>query len=226
MSHELRTPLNAVIGSAEIIEEELESGAPPHRDDIVKIKRAANHLLGLINEVLDLSKLDARRLTLDLQPHDAGVILREVRETLAPLAAANGNTLTIAVNGPGEPAMIDALRLRQCLINLAGNACKFTRNGHIAITAHRRKDTIDFVVKDTGPGIAPEDQAKLFQPFTQADSSLSRKHEGAGLGLAITRALAELMGGAVTLESAPGKGATFTLTIRAEIAADYALAAA
>lgn len=213
MSHELRTPLNAIIGYSEIIEEDIEAGAMPRVTDARKVKMAAGHLLGLINEVLDLSKLDAGRMTLSPEPTDVNMILRDVRDTLAPLANANGNVLSVVSTLYAKDYPVDQKRLRQCLLNLGSNACKFTEGGQVVIVAAEEDGWLRFEVRDTGPGISPEAQEALFKPFSQLDGSLTRKHEGTGLGLAITRKLAQLMAGDVQVQSAAGQGATFTLRI-------------
>jgi signal transduction histidine kinase/CheY-like chemotaxis protein len=220
MSHELRTPLNAIIGYAEIIEEDLESApedASP--DDARRIRRAARHLLTLINEVLDLSKIESGRLELINGPVDVAALLREVEETVRPIGAANGNVVTLDIVGRIPVLTTDAARLKQCLLNLATNACKFTRDGRVIIRAglenRNGASMLDVAVIDTGVGIAPEDQARLFRPFVQVDGSETRRQDGTGLGLVITRKLAQAMGGDVALLSTPGLGSTFTLSIAA-----------
>jgi signal transduction histidine kinase/CheY-like chemotaxis protein len=230
MSHELRTPLNAIIGYAEILEEDIEH-APEDAsaDDARRIRRAARHLLTLINEVLDLSKIEAGRLELISETVDVDALLREVEETVHPIAAGNGNTMVLDIVGRIPPLQTDGARLKQCLLNLATNACKFTRDGRVTIRAgletRHGAEMLEVAVIDTGIGIAREDQARLFTPFVQVDGAETRKQDGTGLGLVITRKLAQAMGGDVTMISTPGLGSTFTLAVAAR-RADAAAAAA
>lgn len=214
MSHELRTPLNAVIGYAEILKEEAEeAGRATDASDASKIRSAAHGLLSLINEILDFSKIEAERLELCPQPTDLRQIMHDVVDTTAHLAATNRTH--VSVIGPEEPliACVDGKRLRQCLLNLMSNACKFTENGEVLLRLEQEDGRYLFEVRDTGCGISQEDLARLFQPFVQADGSLTRRHGGTGLGLVITQRLARLMGGDVTVESTPGVGSTFRLTV-------------
>lgn len=212
MSHELRTPLNAIIGFAEILEEDLPDCAPASAADALRIRKAAHHLLGLINDVLDHARIEAGKVELRPQTMQLGVLLDEIMATAAPLAGARGNRLTLDC-AAGEQALellTDPLRMRQCLLNLLSNACKFTNAGAVTLQVRRCGEELSLAVIDTGPGISPEDLGRLFQPFVQSDSSHTRAHNGAGLGLVITRQLARLMGGDVTAESTPGAGSTFT----------------
>ncbi|MBL8557163.1 MAG: response regulator [Hyphomonadaceae bacterium] len=227
MSHELRTPLNAIIGYAEILEEDLEAAPEEaNADDARRIRRAARHLLLLINEVLDLSKIEAGRLELINGPVDIAALLREVEETVRPIGAGNGNKVVLDIVGRIPTLETDAARLKQCLLNLATNACKFTRDGRVTIRASMEMrggaSVLEVAVIDTGIGITHEDQARLFQPFVQVDGAETRKQDGTGLGLVITRKLAQAMGGDVSLVSSPGLGSTFTLTIAARVAAEVA----
>jgi signal transduction histidine kinase/CheY-like chemotaxis protein len=220
MSHELRTPLNAIIGYSEILEEDLEHDLENARpDDARRIRRAARHLLTLINEVLDLSKIEAGRLELINGPVDVAALLREVEETVRPIGASNGNIVTLDIVGPVPVLTSDASRLKQCLLNLATNACKFTKDGRVTISAgienRNGQRMLEVTVADTGIGIKPEDQARLFQPFVQVDGTETRKQDGTGLGLVITRKLAQAMGGDVSMISTPGLGSSFTLSILA-----------
>jgi signal transduction histidine kinase len=222
MSHELRTPLNAIIGYSEIMREDIAQGAMPQGRDSERISAAGRHLLGLINEVLDMSRLEAGRIELHPEPCDLHDLLATTEDTLAPLAASNNNSLRFLLV-PGAPKLLfDRQRVMQCLLNLGSNACKFTQNGAVTINCATANEgdvyAVTFKVADTGCGISAEDQARLFESFVQVDSRLERRHQGAGLGLAITRRLARLMGGDVTLDSAPGQGSTFTLRIRAPAA--------
>jgi PAS domain S-box-containing protein len=220
MSHELRTPLNAVIGYAEILEEDLAGTAPTSAQDAERIRIAARHLLQLINEILDLSKIEAGKMDLVYDEMDVVAIAREALDTVRPTAESNGNMLSLKIEGEIGPIRADALRVRQCLLNLLANASKFTKGGAITVRvalarrAGVRWLTID--VADTGIGMSDEQRGRLFQPFMQADASTTRKFGGTGLGLALTRRFAQLMGGDVTVASTPGEGSTFTLTLPAD----------
>ncbi len=218
MSHELRTPLNAIIGYSELLEEDAEA---EHQTQIVadlrKIQSSGKHLLALIGDVLDISKIEAGRMTLRMERVVVDSILDECVTAVTPLAAKNGNRVVLEQGeSPGE-VLVDALKFRQSLLNLLSNACKFTQDGTIKLRtgcARREGRTwAEWSVEDTGVGIAPEQQARLFQSFTQVDSSYTRKHGGTGLGLAISQRLCNLMGGEVRLESEPGKGSKFTICI-------------
>jgi signal transduction histidine kinase len=220
MSHELRTPLNSIIGYSEMLEEDLERApemASP--DDVRRIRFAADHLLNLITEVLDLSAIESGKLKLSPSPVDIGALLHDVAETVRPIGAKQGTSVATTVDGDIPILMIDGLRLKQCVLNLASNACKFTQNGQVNICIDLDKSkpnpTLRVVVADTGIGIMPEHQARLFQPFVQVDNGATRAHEGTGLGLVITQKLAQAMGGDVTLSSTPGVGSTFTLSVTA-----------
>jgi signal transduction histidine kinase len=214
MSHELRTPLNAVIGYAEILEEDLvDDGSEQSAQDARKIRGAAKHLLALINEILDLSKIEAGKMELSLVPTDLNHLVEEVKSMTVPLASEKGNDLVVDLHDLGS-ADIDDTKMRQCLFNLLSNACKFTTEGTVRLEGRRSGDTLSFLVQDSGIGMTTEQLAKLFQPFVQADSSTTRKFGGTGLGLMITRELARLMGGDVTVTSIPGVGSTFALTLQ------------
>jgi len=217
MSHELRTPLNAVIGYAELIEEE--SGRGAIADDALKIRNSARQLLSVIDVILDLSKLESGAIALDRERIEAAALFEQLRESAPALAAHNGNTLTITETTPLGSAEIDHRRLYQCLMQLVSNAAKFTKNGDISITGARRvidgRARLEFTATDTGIGIAADQQARIFEPFVQADGQSNRRYEGAGLGLTLVRRLALLMGGDVTLASTPGKGSSFTLWVDA-----------
>jgi signal transduction histidine kinase len=231
MSHELRTPLNAVIGYAEIVEEDLERGdAASSAADLAKIRGAAGHLLTLINEVLDLSRIEAGKLELRNESFDVAALLRGALDTVRPTAAKQRTTCVLNVP-PGLATIIcsDETRVRQCLLNLLSNAAKFTCNGTIGVDVRPCRigsaNAIAISVKDTGAGISPENLARLFQPFVQVDSTATRAHDGAGLGLVITRRLARAMGGDVQASSKLGQGSTFTLYLPVN-AADAQRAAA
>jgi signal transduction histidine kinase len=226
MSHELRTPLNAVIGYAELLQDELQ-GQPigdSTMTDLGRIKTAARHLLRLINDVLDLSKIEADRVELSYEDVDLPELLDQVTSTAQPLVAANRNHLEVSL-APGAVRLHnDATRLRQVLFNLLANAAKFTHEGTIRLNA--RIDTDDegravavFEVQDTGIGMTPEQLGNLFQAFVQADAETSRRYGGTGLGLVISQRLCRLMGGDVTASSAPGGGSVFTAGVRADMKA-------
>ncbi|MDX2235293.1 MAG: ATP-binding protein [Hyphomonadaceae bacterium] len=215
MSHELRTPLNAVIGYAELIDEEVDfTGAEKNRQDLARIRHSAGHLLSLINEVLDLSKVEAGKLELSLGAVDVPKLARTVMESILPVAAKNGVVCNLVVE-PGVGAITsDHGRISQCLLNLLSNAAKFTRDGEVLLHVRGDGAFVAFEVHDTGIGIAPKDQARLFEAFVQLDSSETRPFEGTGLGLAITQRLARALGGDVTVNSELGKGSVFTLTVK------------
>jgi signal transduction histidine kinase len=218
MSHELRTPLNAVIGYAEILEEDLGGKAmEAEATDAARIRRAARSLLVLINEVLDFSKIEAGKLELTPVATDIPRLIEDVVATTAHLAQAHGNIVDVRIHPALKEVELDGQRLHQCALNLVSNACKFTNNGRVTISVTREADRagaqLQIAVEDTGQGIAPADQERLFQPFVQVDGSQTRKQDGTGLGLVITRRLAQLMGGDVTMESKLGVGSRFTLRV-------------
>jgi PAS domain S-box-containing protein len=220
MSHELRTPLNAIIGYSEILFEDAQSaGRESEKADLRRIQDAGKHLLGLIDNILDLSKIEAGKMTLYLETFAVRSMIDSVAATVAPLAKKTGNSLV--VNCADEVGTIhsDLTKVRQTLFNLLSNACKFTRNGTITLTALRDTNEavhwIEFQVRDTGIGMTPDQQAKVFEAFTQADDSTTRSYGGTGLGLAITKSFCRLMGGDVTLTSEAGKGTTFTVRLPA-----------
>ncbi|MFF9550612.1 response regulator [Methylobacterium fujisawaense] len=214
MSHELRTPLSAVIGYSEMVQEELEDiGEADLVADMKKIETNARHLLGLINDVLDISKIEADRVEVYAEDFDVATVVQEVAVTVEGLIAKKGNTLALALEADLGSAHTDVTKLRQCLINLLSNAAKFTENGRITLSVARVDTTMRFSVTDTGIGMTPEQVGRLFERFTQADASTTRRFGGTGLGLAITRAFAEMLGGAIAVESRQGEGTTFTLTL-------------
>jgi signal transduction histidine kinase len=226
MSHELRTPLNAVIGYAEIVEEDVTAdGMVQTAQDARKISSAAKHLLALINEILDLSKIEAGKMELSLVPTNIEKLVEDVQSMTQTLASEKGNELVFDIEDLGD-AEIDDTKLRQCLFNLLSNACKFTKEGTVRLQGRRDGDTLSFLVQDSGIGMTAEQLAKLFQPFVQADSSTTRKFGGTGLGLTITRELARLMGGDVTVSSIPGVGSTFALSLKLSAPASQASLAA
>jgi signal transduction histidine kinase len=248
MSHELRTPMNAIIGYSEMLQEEAQDlGDTGYIPDLQKIHGAGKHLLGLINDILDLSKVEAGKMTLFLEEFDVAKLVNEVAATVQPLVAKNANTLQVDCPPEIGTMRADMTKLRQALFNLLSNASKFTERGTIALHVARHSNvgtagngstrgehstledqpTLNFRVSDTGIGMTPEQMSKLFEVFSQADASTTRKYGGTGLGLAISRKFCQLMGGDITVESEPGKGTTFTITLPVEVqeAATEALAA-
>jgi signal transduction histidine kinase len=216
MSHELRTPLNAIIGYAEMVEEETRGAKlDVAAEDSQRIQRSAHHLLGLISEILDHARLETGKTELKPAPTALLAVFNDVAETARAAAAVQGNAFEAHCDPDIGSAYLDVMRLRQCMLNLTSNAAKFTKNGsiRIALTA-RGEDAFAFAVSDTGIGMPDETVARLFQPFVQADSSVTREYGGTGLGLAITKQLVDAMGGSVGVVSAPGKGSTFTLTMK------------
>ena len=214
MSHELRTPLNAIIGYSEMVQEELEDlGQEALTADLVKIRAAGKHLLALINDILDLSKIEAGKMELFFEEFDLDEMVTEVASTVEPLMAKRENRLVIA-GGPGRGRITgDLTKVRQTLFNLLSNAAKFTERGTVTLGVTREAGQVLFTVGDTGIGITPEQMNKLFQPFNQADASTTRKYGGTGLGLAICRAFCTMMGGDITASSDFGKGTIFTVRL-------------
>jgi signal transduction histidine kinase/DNA-binding response OmpR family regulator len=245
MSHELRTPLNAIIGYSEMLQEEAEdTGQEAMVPDLGKIHGAGKHLLGLINDVLDLSKIEAGKMTLYLEDFDAGRLVNEVAATVQPLVQKNGNRLIVECPADIGTMRADVTKVRQTLFNLLSNASKFTENGVIRLsvgeakatgngesrhphgptlsrpdgsTLNAQPSTLHFVLSDTGIGMTPGQLNKLFQAFTQADSSTNRKYGGTGLGLAISRKFCQMMGGDITVRSEPGKGSAFTVVLPRQV---------
>ena len=217
MSHELRTPLNAIIGLTEMmVKNAARFGTEKALEPLQRVHRAGTHLLGLINQVLDLSKIEAGKLELHLQTVGLGPLVDEVVNTARQLAEQNNNRLVLDSQESMGAVTLDAMRLRQILLNLLSNACKFTKEGEVKVRASRvsnGRDWIELSVSDTGIGMTTEQQAKLFEEFSQADASTAQRFGGTGLGLAISRKLARMMGGDVTVESEPGKGSVFTVRI-------------
>ena len=217
MSHELRTPLNAIIGLTEMmVTNAARFGTEKAQEPLQRVNRAGTHLLGLINQVLDLSKIEAGKLELNPQTVQLAPLIDEVVGTARQLADQNKNRLTAEAPGDLGSLSVDPMRLRQILLNLLSNACKFTKEGEVKLQARRMadgRDGIELSVSDTGIGMTPEQQAKLFEEFTQADATTAQRFGGTGLGLAITRKLARMMGGDVTVTSEPGQGSVFTVRL-------------
>jgi signal transduction histidine kinase/CheY-like chemotaxis protein/HAMP domain-containing protein len=220
MSHELRTPLNAIIGITEMLKEDAqETGEDPLIEPLDRIHHAGAHLLALINEILDLAKIESGKFELHSEDVDLGCLMEDVARTAEPLALKNGNRLDIGIASDLGSIQADPVRLRQVIFNLLSNACKFTRNGTVTLRANRETapdgHRVSISVEDTGIGLTEDQCAKLFQEFTQADSSTTRKYGGTGLGLAISRRLCRIMGGDVEVQSTVGQGSTFTVTLPA-----------
>jgi signal transduction histidine kinase len=216
MSHELRTPLNAIIGVSEMLREDAEA-LKQDTEPLDRVLGAGRHLLALINDILDLSKIEAGRMELHLQTFPLVPVIEDVAKTIEPMATKNGNRLVIECPADLGTMHADQTRFRQSLLNLASNANKFTERGTITIAAHQRqengRDWITFSMTDTGIGMTPEQMGKLFQEFSQASSATSSKYGGTGLGLAISRRFCQMMGGDITVTSEPGKGSTFTIRL-------------
>ncbi len=217
MSHELRTPLNAIIGLTEMmVSNAARFGTDKAVEPLKRVNAAGTHLLGLINQVLDLSKIEAGKLELNPESVNLAPLIDEVIGTAGQLAEQNKNRLVVETDKNLGAVTVDPMRLRQILLNLLSNACKFTKLGEVKLKARRVAnggDWIELAVSDTGIGMTPEQQAKLFAEFTQADSLTARRFGGTGLGLAISRKLARMMGGDVTVTSEPGKGSVFTVRL-------------
>jgi len=234
MSHELRTPLNAIIGYSEMLEEEArDSKDTKNIQDLQKIQFAGKHLLALINDVLDLSKIEAGKMPLHLEPFDVRVLITDMVATLQPAIEKNGNTLQVRVADEVNTMHADVVKVRQILLNLLSNACKFTDHGSIAVNVDRRlegtEEWIRFEISDSGIGIAAKQKDNLFKEFAQADTSISRKYGGTGLGLAISYKFVQLMKGRIAVASELGHGASFTVELPAQVkidGADTALAGA
>ncbi len=220
MSHELRTPLNAIIGVSEMLLEDAREDQADHLvEPLERIMRAGKHLLALINDILDLSKIEAGRMDLHIESFAVQPLVEEIVATCRPMAEKNGNELVVACAADVGSMQADPTRVRQALLNLAANAVKFTERGRVDFTVRREadggRDWIVMQVADTGIGMTAEQTARLFQDFVQADSSTTRRYGGTGLGLAISRRFCRMMGGDITVRSAPGRGSTFTIRLPA-----------
>jgi signal transduction histidine kinase len=230
MSHELRTPLNAIIGLTEMmVSNAARFGTEKAQEPLQRVNAAGTHLLSLINEILDLSKIEVGKLELNLEPVNLARLVDEVIGTAGQLAEKNKNRLAVEAQENLGTLTADSMRLKQILLNLLSNACKFTKEGEVALRVRRvadGRDWVELAVADTGIGLTAEQQAKLFQEFTQADSLTARRYGGTGLGLALSRKLARMMGGDVTVTSEPGKGSVFTVRLpAAQTSTDQMLAA-
>jgi signal transduction histidine kinase len=220
MSHELRTPLNAIIGYSEMLAEEAQDlGREDFVQDLERIRGSGRHLLSLINEILDLSKIEAGKMDLFLESFELKPLLKGVVDSLAPVISANENRLELQV-GHNEIGMhSDQTKLRQILFNLLSNACKFTERGTISINVQlgADKDVVVLAVHDSGIGMTDDQLGRLFQPFTQADASTTRKYGGTGLGLTISKHFAQMMGGDIVVTSQPQRGSVFTVSLPLDV---------
>jgi signal transduction histidine kinase len=217
MSHELRTPLNAIIGLTEMmVTNAARFGTEKAQEPLRRVNAAGKHLLDLINEVLDLSKIEAGKLELNVEAIDLARLIEEVMGTAGQLAEKNQNRLIVEAHENLGMLTADSMRLKQILLNLLSNACKFTKEGEVALRVRKvadGRDWVELAVADSGIGMTAEQQSKLFQDFTQADSLTARRYGGTGLGLAISRKLARMMGGDVNVTSELGKGSVFTVRL-------------
>jgi signal transduction histidine kinase len=216
MSHELRTPLNAIIGVSEMLREDAEA-LKQDTEPLDRVLGAGRHLLALINDILDLSKIEAGRMELALTTFALAPLIDDVVKTIEPLAAKNSNRVSVNCDAEIGTVHADQMRLRQALLNLMSNANKFTDRGTITVDARQGvaggRDWITLAVEDTGIGMTPDQMRKLFQEFSQASSATASKYGGTGLGLVISRRFCQMMGGDITVESEPGRGSTFTVRV-------------
>jgi signal transduction histidine kinase len=219
MSHELRTPLNAIIGYSEMLQEEAEeTDAEAFLPDLVRINAAGKHLLGLINDILDLSKIEAGRMDLFVEAFEVGQLVRDVEAIVQPLIEKNANSLVVTCPEEAGTMQADLTKVRQALFNLLSNAAKFTEHGTITLTVEREPEWVSFAVSDTGIGMTEEQLGRLFEAFSQAEASTRSQYGGTGLGLAISRHFCRLMGGDLTVTSVYGAGSTFTVRLPSAVA--------
>ena len=212
ISHELRTPLQAIIGYNDLVREDLELECmDAQAEDLNKSIRSANNLLGLINNILDLSKIEAGKMDLYIKATNIKNLVNEAIDTIKPIANANNNQLSVTFGNLATILKVDRQKLLQIFLNLLSNACKFTSNGIVNFNIYNDTDFLYFSISDTGVGIAKDKLKYIFEQFTQVDGSHTRKFEGTGLGMAITQSFCQLMGGTITVESEPGKGTVFTV---------------
>jgi signal transduction histidine kinase len=226
-SHEVRTPLTAIIGYSEMMMEDLQGDEERMRPELERIGEAGQHLLGMINDILDISKIEAGRMELYLERFEVAALVRDVGAIIQPLAGRGGNRLEVDCPQNVGEMWADLTKVRQTLINLLSNACKFTERGVVSLRVERERsaDAADgewvvFRVRDTGIGMTAEQQGRLFQAFQQADASTTRKYGGTGLGLAISRHFSRMMGGDIEVASEFGRGSVFTLRLPAEVPAE------
>lgn len=226
VSHEFRTPLTAIIGYSELIHEELPTAAPSVHADLERINRSAQHLRGMVTDVIELSRVEAGRAILDVREFDIDEIVEDVASVVLPLVRRTGSSLEVAgALGAGTIAA-DPSKVRQILVNLVGNAGKFTEQGRVTLTCRREASEVVFRVQDTGIGMTPEqlDRIRRFEPFVQADASVTRRYGGTGLGLTISHRLCRLMGGSMSVESQLGQGTTVTCRVPTMVREDPARA--
>jgi len=218
MSHELRTPLNAIIGYSEMLMEEAEDDElETYAEDLEKIHSSGEHLLTLINDILDLSKIEAGKMDLHIEEFEFEKHLTQIEATGKPLVEKNGNQFILDNNVSIKKLRNDQTKLRQILFNMLSNAAKFTKKGAVTLSINTFEDNIKFAVTDTGIGMNDEQLGKIFDEFTQAKSSTSKDYGGTGLGLPISKKMTEMMGGIMEVESEEGKGTTFSITIPVEV---------
>ena len=215
LAHELRTPLNCVLGYAELLCDQLEAPeVSPLLADALRVRDLALHQLALLEDVLDLARLEHGGMRLRIEPVEAIGVLKGVAEAALPLVRSGGNRILLLAEGEAW-TLADETRLRQVLLNLVGNAAKFTRDGLVTLGASAVNGSVRLHVRDTGGGMTSEEAARVFVPFQQANAAVAATHGGTGLGLAISKELCERMGGAIALESTVGEGTTFTVTLPA-----------
>jgi signal transduction histidine kinase len=224
MSHELRTPLTAILGYCELLQEQAsDEGRPEVLADLNHIAESGRHLLGLVNDILDLSKIEAGRMVLCVEPFDVAAMLGEACAAAGPLMGRHGNAFTTVIPDDLGTAMGDCQKTRQILLNLLGNAAKFTSRGSVHLAASRRRepdgDWLTFTIRDSGIGMSSSQREQLFRPFVQVDASLSRRHGGTGLGLAISGHLCRILGGSIAVESALGEGSVFEVRLPSDVRA-------
>ena len=221
MSHELRTPLNAIIGYSEmLIDDAQDSGDDTSVDDLEKIMNSGQHLLALINDILDLSKIEAGKMEVHIERFAIAPLVEDVAATIRPIIEKNNNTLVTEIKARSADINTDKTKLRQNLFNLLSNAAKFTKSGRIELIVDDSDGAIDFTIRDNGIGMTEEQKGRLFQAFMQADSSTTRNYGGTGLGLAIVKQFTEMVGGIVKVETEPGKGSAFTLSYPNQMPSD------
>jgi len=220
VSHELRTPLSSILGYSELVHEELaEVGQPQIAEEVAQISRASEQLMALLKDLLDVSRIEADALDLEVTEVDLGALLEQLRETVRPLVAANHNTLEVTAAAGLPRVTTDERRVLQVLLNLVSNACKFTEHGQIFVTAESDEEGVVLRVRDTGVGMTPAQRARIFEPFVQVHPSAARRHQGTGLGLSLSRQIVHSLGGSIDVVSAPGRGTEFVVRLPRRIAA-------
>jgi signal transduction histidine kinase len=214
VSHDLRDPMNSILGYCDLVRQGLEQGdSTQTSNDLGEIEQASKRLLGFVNQFLDFSRLESGRMPVAIDEYEVETLVSEVLTTVRPLAAAQGVTLETGLAPSAGSIRTDAMKVRQILVNLLGNACKFARGGIVRLTVARRRDTVVFEVRDTGAGMTPDLVARVFQPFEQAGGRTAEHYGGAGLGLAIAKGFCELLKGTITVSSTPGRGTVFVVEL-------------